>query len=141
MEEKHDFNPIKHEFREPPLSQGLMQPLPLMDLSRFRNMTIEEITTQCREDSQRWFPDTEDGLAFMVLALAGEVGELANLVKKVERGTHTMTQLKEEMGKEAIDVLIYLCNIFYLLDIKPSEVYRAKREFNERRFGGAAPTS
>lgn len=41
-------------------------------------------------------------------ALAGEVGELANLLKKVRRGDITLDEALPEISKELADVLTYL---------------------------------
>jgi NTP pyrophosphatase (non-canonical NTP hydrolase) len=41
--------------------------------------------------------------------LAGEVGELCNMVKKIRRGSKTMKQLKKEIAKELADVILYTC--------------------------------
>jgi NTP pyrophosphatase (non-canonical NTP hydrolase) len=41
-------------------------------------------------------------------ALAGEVGELANMVKKVRRGDVTLDEVREYIGKEIADCQIYL---------------------------------
>src|SRR5262245_13782234 len=72
---------------------------------------IRAIVEQCQSDSRRWFPDTADDLGFNVLALAGEVGELANLVKKVLRGSVDPSEVYEDMETEAADVFIYICNV------------------------------
>ncbi len=90
---------------------------------------------QCRTDTRRWFPNQEEDLGFQGLALAGEVGELCNLIKKVERGSMTFEEARDAMGEEAADVLIYLCNIFATIDVDPTKVYAAKRRKNELRFG------
>jgi NTP pyrophosphatase (non-canonical NTP hydrolase) len=99
------------------------------------------IAQQCSNDSHAWFPDNADDLVFQVLALAGEVGELANEVKKWARGSVSEEQMKERARDEATDVLIYLMCIFAELDIDPLEAYRAKRRVNELRFGPAAGRS
>jgi NTP pyrophosphatase (non-canonical NTP hydrolase) len=92
---------------------------------------------QCSSDSERWFPGTRDDLPFMVLALAGEVGELANIVKKIERGTLSKKDaaVRRELAMEATDVFIYLMNVFKLLGVDPGKAYEQKRSINERRFG------
>ena len=100
--------------------------------------TLQGIVDQCESDSERWFPDRADDLPFMVLALAGEVGELANHIKKMARGSVTYDQIRKDASEEAIDIFIYLCNIFAALGIDPVAEYHRKREFNERRFGNNA---
>lgn len=90
---------------------------------------------QCQRDSQRWFPNISDDLPFAVLALVGESGELANLAKKVVRGSLSMEAARADMAEEAVDVLIYLCMIFGILDVDVAKIYREKRAKNELRFG------
>jgi NTP pyrophosphatase (non-canonical NTP hydrolase) len=48
-------------------------------------------------DVPRWF-----------MAMTGEVGELGNLLKKVERGDFPLDQVIEEVAHELADIQIYL---------------------------------
>ncbi len=98
-------------------------------------MTLEEIQKQCIEDTKEWFPELYYDMGFLTLALAGEVGELANLVKKIIRGTHDAMALKTLVEEEAIDSFIYLMNIFAVLGTNVEEAYRVKRAHNVERFG------
>lgn len=41
-------------------------------------------------------------------AVCGELGEAANLIKKIERGDFTLEEAREELGKELADVVTYL---------------------------------
>ncbi len=41
-------------------------------------------------------------------ATCGELGEAANLIKKIERGDYTLDEKREELGEELADVLCYL---------------------------------
>jgi NTP pyrophosphatase (non-canonical NTP hydrolase) len=125
-----DYNPIRPEYRKPPLSRGLMQSIP-MDWSKFRRMTLEEIVAQCIQDSKDWFPEEWDDLFVASAYVAGEAGELINEAKKIRRGKVDASKMQEE----AIDVLIHLCCIFGILETNVTEEYRVKREFNRQRFG------
>src|SRR5260370_31249570 len=80
-----------------------------------RQMTLEEIQKQCIEDTKEWFPELYYDMGFLTLALAGEVGELANLVKKIIRGTHDAMALKPFADTEPIHSFIYLLTIFAVL--------------------------
>jgi NTP pyrophosphatase (non-canonical NTP hydrolase) len=96
------------------------------------------LVRQCQEDSQRWFPGTtQDNLPFLVLALAGEVGELANVVKKIVRGSLDARDaaVKRQLDMEATDCLVYLLNIFGALNVDPKKAYDMVRTLNEKRFG------
>lgn len=95
---------------------------------------INLIVHEVRRDTKEWFPDKADDLGFMGLALAGELGELCNLIKKVERGDLTLDEARKDIGEEATDVLIYLCEIFGILGISPSHMYDIKRRKNVARF-------
>ena len=56
-------------------------------------------------------------LAFTSLALAGEVGELSNIVKKIWRGNlsdQQIAMLYEQLDEEAVDVLIYFCMLIII---------------------------
>jgi NTP pyrophosphatase (non-canonical NTP hydrolase) len=96
------------------------------------------LVRQCQEDGQRWFPGTtHDNLPFLVLALAGEVGELANVVKKIVRGSLDAKDaaVKRQLDMEATDCLVYLLNIFGVLNVDPKKAYDMVRAMNEKRFG------
>lgn len=96
------------------------------------------IAHQCMQDSERWFGDsyTTRSLAFMALALAGEVGELCNEIKKIERGSQSIQDaaVRYRLMMETTDVFIYLANIAGLLNIDLSESYKHVRALNEKRF-------
>jgi len=88
-------------------------------------------------DSSRWFghyPATQT-LPNQVLCLAGEVGELANLVKKIVRGDFTLDEKREEVENEVADIFTYFLCIAGLLEIDPQWVYERKHVLNEARFG------
>lgn len=95
-------------------------------------MTLEEIIQQCLEDSRKWFPDTAEELGHHVMSLAGEVGEVCNAFKKINRGDKN-THLSD-LEEEVTDVFIYLCNIAGLLGMDLVEAYERKRKFNQERF-------
>jgi NTP pyrophosphatase (non-canonical NTP hydrolase) len=105
-------------------------------------MTLGELAEQCQEDVERWFPDYAWNLPHQALGLCGEAGELANMVKKAQRGTVSFAELRDAMAKEAIDVLVYLFSIFAILEMdEPEEEYARVRAANESRFGGRVPAS
>jgi NTP pyrophosphatase (non-canonical NTP hydrolase) len=55
-------------------------------------------------------------VTFWATALAGETGELCNLIKKVERGDNILS-IHEQLSKEAADIVIYLDLLCTKLDI------------------------
>ena len=76
-------------------------------------------------------------LVHNVLSLAGEVGELANLVKKYERGDFSYDRLMELVPGELADVLIYLMKISYQAGVDLESAFLDKLAENERRFAKA----
>lgn len=54
-------------------------------------------------------PDGSDwALSTWCNAVLGELGELANLIKKIERGDCTLEERRGDVGRELADVLTYL---------------------------------
>jgi NTP pyrophosphatase (non-canonical NTP hydrolase) len=101
------------------------------------DMNLTKMIQDCVEDSKRWFPDAQT-VPLHVLCLAGEVGEVANIVKKVERGSLRMEDAMETLPEEIVDVLIYLCNLMghdQFKDVDWKKIWDAKRKYNEERFG------
>lgn len=99
-------------------------------------MTIQQIIKQCGQDSKRWFPKTANDLGFMVLALCGETGEIANIVKKILRGSLDLKDAKTRnlLTMEVADAFTYLMDVCDLLGIDIEKAYNIKRLENERRF-------
>jgi NTP pyrophosphatase (non-canonical NTP hydrolase) len=95
--------------------------------------------SQATEDSNRWFPGKAQELPNLVLCMCGEAGEVANLVKKIVRGSITIQDAKDRgLEEEIVDVLIYLLNLMGAKEFKDTDwmkIWYAKRIFNEERFG------
>lgn len=102
-------------------------------------MIVEDMIDQCLADSERWFPKTAADLKHMVLSLCGESGEVANIVKKLDRGDQDLSEgVLASLAYEVTDVMIYLCNIMGLLRERGVDwdfYWKGKRQFNENRFG------
>jgi hypothetical protein len=96
---------------------------------------INAIAYEIGKDGEAWFPDISDNRFFMAAAAAGEVGELLNLLKKVERGTHTDEDIAGEAVKEAMDAIIYLLAFLDLEGQNVAALYQHIREKNVGRFG------
>jgi NTP pyrophosphatase (non-canonical NTP hydrolase) len=98
---------------------------------------VYQLSLQAKEDSNRWFPNTAGSIAFTTLALCGEVGEVANIIKKIERGSHSFRDAKVrfDLEMEIADVFTYLVLLAGQLNVDLMELYKIKRVENERRFG------
>lgn len=107
-------------------------------------MTLEELAKlQKSFDSEhkgnfRWSSDITDDnlelLEFLMVSLTGEVGEAANIVKKIVRGDFTLESKKEDLQEEIADIFIYLLKISYQLGINLEKAYLHKLEINRSRF-------
>ena len=81
-------------------------------------------------------PDGSDWcLAQWCNAVCGELGEAANLIKKIERGDMTLDEAREDLAKELADVQIYLDLLAFRAGIQLGEATFLK--FNEvsKRIG------
>lgn len=100
--------------------------------------TIEELERQCLEDSQRWFGDSPASrdIPHHALALAGEVGEFCNIVKKVERGSLNFgdATVRHNLAMELTDVFVYTLNLAGMLGIDLAKTYEIIRRQNNERF-------
>ena len=107
-------------------------------------MTLEELTEFQKEfDGQqegnfRWNEKVTDSnieiLEFLLVSLTGEVGETANIVKKIVRGDFKLGEKKEELTEEITDVFIYLLKLSYQLNIDLEKAYIDKMKKNRERF-------
>lgn len=97
-------------------------------------MDFSEYARQAHNDSKQWFPEHATDLRHHVLGLAGESGEVANLVKKLDRGDVDLDDIRKELAKELVDVLIYTLNACAIIGVNPDKVWDIKRAENTKRF-------
>jgi len=70
----------------------------------------------------------------LVVCLTGELGEFANLVKKIFRGDLLYDKTKGKLEEEVIDIFIYLMIVCNEMEIDLENSYLRKLEKNEERF-------
>jgi NTP pyrophosphatase (non-canonical NTP hydrolase) len=101
------------------------------------------VALQAQFDSQRatGFPWDEQASAANLLplmrsslGLAGEAGEVAELVKKADRGDLSYEDFIPALGTELADVLAYTFKLAHAAGIDIEQVFLAKIAENERRF-------
>ena len=73
-------------------------------------------------------------LNFLMIALMGEVGEAANIVKKINRGDFSLLDQKDYIEEEVVDIFIYVIKLAYQLDMDIEQAYINKMEKNTDRF-------
>lgn len=102
---------------------------------------LSALADQMRENSERWFPrwhSPDLGMPLAVayaLGLAGEVGEVANVIKKMQRDGYADG---EGIGAELADVFTYLLLLADECGVDLVAEYRAKVKVNEARWGAPA---
>lgn len=94
-----------------------------------------------RADARRWFPaanaSPEATITDLALGLAGESGEVVDLIKKFHRqGGEWVRGLygNDELAAELADVFMYLSQLAVALGIDLHDEWEAKRALNEERF-------
>jgi NTP pyrophosphatase (non-canonical NTP hydrolase) len=107
-------------------------------------MTLREIMAlQAEFDAQhrgkrQWGQSVKDAssevLEHSVVCLVGELGEFANLLKKVNRGDRAYEGARDELADELTDVFIYLMQIANQMDLDLETSYLTKLAKNRERF-------
>lgn len=97
-------------------------------------MDLNDLAHQCYSDNKAWFPEKANDLVHHVLGLSGESGEVANIVKKLDRGTITLDEVRKDLAEELIDVMIYTLSAIAILGVDPNAVWDIKRAKNKQRF-------
>jgi len=92
---------------------------------------LQSASHQC---SRLWFPDTAWDLGHHALSLCGEAGEVANVVKKLQRGSLEADEARDLLKGELADVLIYVLNCAAIAKINLGKAYLDKQKFNQERF-------
>lgn len=92
-------------------------------------------------DSSHYFPDVSNELVYLACALAGEVGEACNNIKKNYRGSIPRAFLTDLLRSELADVLIYLVMLAEAAGVDLTEAWQDKKEFNDARYIGPPTTS
>ncbi len=114
-------------------------------------MNIKELMLiQNRFDREHgWSIDSND-LSILInmlhrdlVGMMGELGEFANILKKItlvydkvdiEKSEKMFSELKGKLSEEIIDTFIYLMRIVNHLDIDLEEEYIKKLEFNRKKY-------
>lgn len=95
-----------------------------MSMSKYIADTDEIDKLMCLEHlSER----NTNNLMFMTVALAGEAGEFANVVKKAVRNGVTEERIAQ-MGEELVDIVIYLCMLLKITGIDFDKAWDEKHQ-------------
>jgi NTP pyrophosphatase (non-canonical NTP hydrolase) len=75
-------------------------------------------------------------LEHLLVCVAGEVGELANVIKKIRRGDATYLERRDDVIEETVDVFIYVLKLANQVGFDLEVQYNAKMKMNRQRFLG-----
>lgn len=94
-------------------------------------------------NSRRWFPQLHERslleqVVHQTLGLAGEAGEVANLIKKVNRTGGA--ELGQDFADELADVFTYLLNLAELTSVDLESAFHRKQAVCEERWGPRSAT-
>lgn len=79
------------------------------------------------------FPSLLGSLEWYALALAGEVGEACNVIKKIRRddGERLTSERREHLQDELIDSLVYLMILLFRTGVPMNEAFARVRAAHE----------
>ena len=96
---------------------------------RRANMARVPLFKNARGERAHSMDEHDWSLGEWMTAMTGEVGEAANLIKKIRRGDFSLEYARPELAKELADVLIYLDLLAHRAGIDLADAVRQK--FNE----------
>jgi NTP pyrophosphatase (non-canonical NTP hydrolase) len=114
-----------------------------------KEMTLKDIQRVQIEFDKKYFKkywtkkeDVDQKISFlkdMTIALTGELGEFANVIKKVSRdrknlGKDPSKERVKKLKEELTDCFIYLIILSNILEMDIQKEYLQKTKFNEKRF-------
>lgn len=92
-----------------------------MSLNLPPNPTLDQIQEVIEELNQRHFDEQNyASTPFLIIALAGEVGEMCNEFKSIVRGADPVKH-QEDIAKEAADVMVFLLMLCRAMGINITE--------------------
>lgn len=110
----------------------IVSPAEGLTFDNLRRANVARLPTfkNAKGDAAHSEPDGSDWcLAQWCNAVCGELGELANLIKKVERGDLTLDEARADLGRECADVVTYLDILAMRIGVRLGDEALAK--FNE----------
>jgi NTP pyrophosphatase (non-canonical NTP hydrolase) len=74
------------------------------------------------------------GLEHLIVCILGELGEYANLIKKIRRGDFSLDEKKNDLNQELADIFIYVIKLANQLEVDLEGEYLKKMQLNKERF-------
>lgn len=109
-----------------------------MDFSTLRDANIRRLPQfkNSKGEPAHSQPDGSDwSLAEWCNAVTGELGEAANLIKKVQRGDYTLDEARQDLADEFADIVTYLDILAMRAGVDLGEAVRNKFNLVSHRVG------
>jgi NTP pyrophosphatase (non-canonical NTP hydrolase) len=110
----------------------------LMTLQTLKEM--QEQFDRTHRGTEAFYKEISDNdvqtLEHLIVCLVGEVGEFANIVKKIKRGDFKLADKKIELDEELTDIFIYVLKISNQLHVDLESKFLEKLASNKVRFQG-----
>ena len=97
---------------------------------------LEKYTKDVLEFDKRYGVDnnpTYSNLFYMGLCITGEAGELVNVLKKIWRDGDS-EKLREQLGEELVDVMIYIFKLILVGEIDFDKAWKRKLKILYKRW-------
>jgi NTP pyrophosphatase (non-canonical NTP hydrolase) len=108
--------------------------LTLSELMAVQHQFDSEHASQGRPWSEKIGEKNVQILLELTVALSGELGEFANIVKSIARGDYGLEDAKGRLSNELADVFIYVVKLADQLGIDLERAFLEKVELNKERF-------
>ncbi len=107
--------------------------LTLSELIAVQHQFDSEHASQGRPWSEKIGEENVHILLELTVALSGELGEFANIVKSIARGDYGLEDAKGRLSNELADVFIYVVKLADQLGIDLERAFLEKVEFKEKK--------
>lgn len=142
--------PVRPEIRPDSENPNLISTTPIADPTtlvehvanamtpHMTNLVFDTLAAAWTERSQRWFPqcwDTEQhAIMHHAIGLAGEVGEVCNLIKKQDRDGYDLDR-NVKIRTEIVDSLCYLLMLGDRFGVDWADEIKDMNDRNTKRWG------
>jgi len=100
-----------------------------LKFSEFRDKNVERLSNKSYEKCESWI------YAQWIQAIVGELGELANILKKVDRGDYEIRDVEQKIAYEIADTVTYIDILSHKLDIDLGQAIVDKFNIVSDRIG------
>ena len=127
MKDEAGLADISHKFNFQNMDFQTLRAANIRRIPQFKNAKGEPAHSQ---------PDGSDwSLAEWCNAVTGELGEAANLIKKVQRGDYTLDEARQDLADEFADIVTYLDILAMRAGVDLGEATRNKFNLVSARVG------